>query len=86
MAMTVSVVTRTETLYSGSGSMVVLPAETGELGVLSGHEPLIGVLGSGSVRITDDGQVHKFVVAGGIFSIDSDVVTVAAHSGSVAGA
>lgn len=84
MSLRASIVTRTDSLFEGPCEQVVIPAETGELGILSGHTPTLGVLGEGRVRVTANGETKQFSVKAGMFSVDSDYVTVAAHCGSVA--
>ncbi|WP_083563227.1 F0F1 ATP synthase subunit epsilon [Boudabousia liubingyangii] len=79
--MYVTVVSRTESLFSGECTQVTIPAESGELGILSRHEPVLGVLGEGRLRLHTEGDVKIFKVKGGIYSVDNDLVTIAAHSG-----
>ena len=51
----------------------------GELGVLPGRQPILALLGRGTVRIVgQDGAAAPIVVAGGFCSVDHNVVTVAA--------
>ena len=73
------VVSAEKSLYSGTVKMVVLPGESGELGVLPGHTPLITRIRPGTVRITreDDSQEVVFV-AGGILEVQPYAVTVLA--------
>ncbi|CAM5181771.1 F0F1 ATP synthase subunit epsilon [Oligella ureolytica] len=73
------VVSAEKSLYSGTVKMVVLPGESGELGVLPGHTPLITRIRPGTVRITreDDSQEIVFV-AGGILEVQPYAVTVLA--------
>jgi len=53
----VTVVSATAEVWSGEASMVVAKTTEGEIGILAGHEPTLGVLSAGEVRITTaDGQ------------------------------
>lgn len=38
-------------LFTGSAQMVVVPSAGGELGILTGHEPILASLKAGKVRI-----------------------------------
>jgi len=59
--------------------MVVAKTTEGEIGVLAGHEPTLGVLAAGEVRITTaDGQKVTAKAEDGFLSVDNNVVTVVA--------
>jgi len=70
-----------EKVWSGDADMVVARTTEGELGVLYGHEPLLGQLAEeGQVRIKQNGQEVAFDVAGGFISVSGTGVTVLAES------
>jgi F-type H+-transporting ATPase subunit epsilon len=70
-------------VWDGDASMVIARTLEGELGVLPGHTPLLGVLGQGEVRITTDSGVIVVDVDGGFMSVDHDRVTVVTESADV---
>ena len=74
----VDVVSAEELLFSGEATLVAVPGEVGELGILPGHTPLITRIKPGAVRIQRaDNQLEEFVfVAGGIVEIQPHCVTV----------
>lgn len=73
------VVSAEKSLYSGMVKMVVLPGESGELGVLPGHTPLITRIRPGTVKVTrEDGSEEAMFVAGGILEVQPGGVTVLA--------
>lgn len=76
-AIQVDVVSAEEQIFSGKAKFVALPGESGELGILPGHTPLITRIKPGSVRIelADGGQEFVFV-AGGILEVQPHCVTV----------
>jgi len=84
MAMTVhvDVVSAEEQLFSGLAEFVVLPGESGELGILPGHTPLITRIRPGAVRIKVPLQdAEEFIfVAGGLLEVQPTVVTVLADT------
>ncbi|MFO7747065.1 MAG: F0F1 ATP synthase subunit epsilon [Orrella sp.] len=73
----VDVVSAEQSLFSGEAKFVSLPGESGELGVLPGHTPLITRVRPGTVKIvmTDDTEESIFV-AGGLLEIQPNHVTV----------
>ena len=56
---------------------MALPGESGELGILPGHTPLISRIKPGTVKIVlpDDSEENGFV-AGGILEVQPGLVTV----------
>jgi F-type H+-transporting ATPase subunit epsilon len=78
----VDVVSAEESIFSGEAKFVALPGESGELGILPRHTPLITRIKAGAVRIQPaDGGDEEFVfVAGGILEVQPDSVTVLADT------
>ena len=77
-ALKLDVVSAEQSLYSGTVKMVVLPGESGELGVLPGHTFDYRIR-PGTVRITkEDGTQEVVFVAGGILEVQPYAVTVLA--------
>ena len=70
-------------VWQGEASMVVARTLDGELGILPGHTPLLGVLGEGQVRIMTDSGVVAVDVDGGFMAVDHDRVTVVTESADV---
>ena len=81
----VEVVSRTERLWHGLASSVLVPSVEGDLGVLVGRAPLLAVLRPGSVAIETESEGRKIVeVSGGFASVDSDFVTIVVEEGNFA--
>jgi F-type H+-transporting ATPase subunit epsilon len=78
----VDVVSAEESIYSGEAKFVALPGESGELGILPRHTPLITRIKPGAVRIEKaDGSGEEFIfVAGGILEVQPHGVTVLADT------
>lgn len=73
----VDVVSAHESIFSGEARFVVLPGESGELGIYARHTPLITRIKPGSVRIeTADGGEEFVFIAGGILEVQPNRVTV----------
>ncbi|NDU85226.1 MAG: F0F1 ATP synthase subunit epsilon [Ferrovum sp.] len=78
----VDVVSAEAEIFSGSAEFVVLPGESGELGIYPRHTPLITRIKPGSVRIKLAGNLGEELVfvAGGILEVQPDSVTVLADT------
>jgi len=78
----VDVVSTEETIFSGEATFVALPGESGELGILPRHTPLITRIKPGAVRIAraDNGEEEFVFVAGGILEVQPGTVTVLADT------
>lgn len=78
----VDVVSAEESIFSGEAKLVALPGESGELGILPRHAPLITRIKPGAVRIqrADTGEEEFVFVAGGILEVQPDRVTVLADT------
>jgi F-type H+-transporting ATPase subunit epsilon len=75
----VTVVSATAEVWSGEASMVVARTTEGEIGILAGHEPTLGVLAAGEVRISAaDGQKIIAKAEDGFLSVDNNQVTIVA--------
>jgi F-type H+-transporting ATPase subunit epsilon len=68
-------------VWEGDAKQVSARTIEGELGILQGHTPLLGVLVSGDVRIeTMSGQIHSATIDSGFLSVDHDRVTIVAEA------
>ena len=78
----VDVVSAEESLFSGEAKFVALPGESGELGIMPHHTPLITRIKPGAVRIqrADNGEEEFVFVAGGILEVQPSGVTVLADT------
>lgn len=63
---------------------VVLPALQGEMGVLSGHIPMMVQLDFGSLRYKQDGLEKEFAVLGGFAEVLHEAVNVFAEGADLA--
>ena len=78
----VDVVSTEGSIFAGEATFVTLPGESGELGILPRHTPLITRIKPGAVRIVraDNGEEEFVFVAGGILEIQPGTVTVLADT------
>ena len=76
----VELVAADRTVWSGEASMVIARTADGEIGVLSGHAPVLGVLIAGAVQIRQtDEQLVVAAVHGGFLSIADNAVAILAE-------
>ncbi len=77
----VDVVSAEESIFSGEAAFVILPGESGELGIYPRHAPLITRIKPGVVRIRmAGGEEERVFVAGGILEVQPRIVTVLADT------
>lgn len=69
-------------LWSGKASSVTAQTTEGEIGVLPGHEPLLGQLVENGVVVirTVEGEKLVAAVQGGFLSVSSSKITILADS------
>lgn len=84
MAMTiqVDVVSAEEAIFSGLAELVIVPGETGELGIYPRHTPLLTRIKPGSVRLKlpDHTEETLIYVSGGMLEVQPNVVTILADT------
>ena len=79
----VSVISPERVLYEGEATQVVAPAYDGEVGILTGHAPMMSLLGKGSLRITG-GSASSFEIEGGCLQVVDNVVRVVTETATAA--
>jgi len=68
-------------VWEGDAKQVSARTVEGELGILPGHTPLLGILIGGDVRIESmAGQIHSATIDSGFLSVDHDRVTIVAEA------
>ena len=73
----VDIVSAEEEIWSGDATMVVAPAQHGEIGIMPRHAPLLASLLPGDIRIQlEDGEEELIYVSGGMIEVQPHVVTV----------
>jgi F-type H+-transporting ATPase subunit epsilon len=75
--LTVSVISPEAVLFEGTTDSVIAPAFDGEVGILTGHAPMMTLLGQGDLRLgTGGGGGQRFRVQGGFLQVVDDKVRV----------
>ena len=78
----VSVISPEAVLFEGESESVVAPAYDGEVGILTGHAPLMALLGTGVLRI--GGPDRRFNVSGGFMQVLNNQVRVVTEKAAAA--
>ena len=78
-------------LWSGEAGLVIAKTLDGEIGVLTGHSPVFGILSPGSVvrirevpGVDSSGDVVRAAVLAGFLSVTDDRVSILASVGQLA--
>jgi len=81
----VSVISPERVLYEGEATAVVAPAYDGEVGILTGHAPMMSLLGKGSLRISGgSGTASQFQIEGGFLQVVDNNVRVVTEKAAAA--
>ena len=80
--LTVSVISPEAVLYEGTTDSVVAPAFDGEVGILTGHAPMMTLLGKGVLRLGGSGGSQRFNVDGGFLQVVDNTVRVVTEKAS----
>ena len=75
----VAVISPTRVGFEGTGDSIVVPAYDGLMGILYGHAPMMTLLGTGEVTVTDGSTVHRIAVSGGFLQVVDNEVSVLAE-------
>lgn len=85
MSLECQVVSATQSLFSGEVKMVVAMGVGGELGIMTGHTPLITLLKPGVLRLhMIDGSTEVIYVSGGLMEVQPRLVMVLADAAEYA--
>jgi F-type H+-transporting ATPase subunit epsilon len=72
----VTVISPEAVLFEGTTDSLVAPAFDGEVGILTGHAPMMTLLGKGTLRIGGAGGERRFSVEGGFLQVVDNQVRV----------
>ena len=78
----VNIVSAERAIFSGEAEMVIAPGETGELGILPQHAPLLTRIKPGTVKVKLVGKDEEEViyVSGGILEVQPKALTILADT------
>lgn len=76
MSLTVRVIAPDKTVWDAEAEEVILPSTTGQLGILSGHAPLMTALDVGVMRVRPEKEWMAIALMGGFAEVDENEVTI----------
>jgi len=76
MALTVRVIAPDKTVWDSEVQEVILPSTTGQLGVLTGHAPLLTALDAGVMRVRADKNWMPIALMGGFAEVEDNESTI----------
>lgn len=76
MSLTVRVTAPDKTVWDSPAEEVILPSTTGQLGILTGHAPLLTALDTGVMRVRTGKDWVSIALMGGFAEVDKDEVTI----------
>jgi F-type H+-transporting ATPase subunit epsilon len=82
--LTVTVISPEAVLFEGDTDAVVAPAYDGEVGILTGHAPMMTLLGKGTLRLGSGGGTKSFSIEGGFLQVVENQVRVVTERAAVA--
>ncbi|MFN8015339.1 MAG: F0F1 ATP synthase subunit epsilon [Acidimicrobiia bacterium] len=74
--MKAEVVSPERILFEGDAEMVVCRTSNGDAAFLEGHEPFLGMLAPGEIRVINDGKEFAFKCTRGFVEVDGSHVRV----------
>jgi F-type H+-transporting ATPase subunit epsilon len=80
----VSVISPEASLFEGEATSVVAPAFDGEVGILTGHAPMMTLLGKGALLVrSNSAEPRRFAIEGGFLQVVDNAVRVVTEKGAV---
>lgn len=76
MTLTVRVIAPDKTVWDDQAEEVILPSTTGQLGILTGHAPLLTALDIGVLRVRSNRQWIPIALMGGFAEVEANEVTI----------
>ncbi|WP_019243196.1 MULTISPECIES: F0F1 ATP synthase subunit epsilon [Bacillus] len=80
----VNIVTPDGPVYNNEVVMVSTKAQSGELGILPGHIPMVAPLEIGAVRLNEGSKKEYVAISGGFLEVRPDKVTILAQTAEIA--
>lgn len=76
MTLTVRVISPDKTVWDSEAQEVILPSTTGQLGILSGHAPMLTALDAGVMRVRPQKDWVAIALMGGFAEVEANEVTI----------
>ena len=76
MTLKIRVIAPDRTVWNADAKEVILPSSTGQLGILTGHIPLLTALDIGVMRVRVEKDWIPIVLLGGFAEIENNIITI----------
>lgn len=76
MTLNIRVIAPDRTVWDAEAEEVVLPSSTGQLGILTGHIPLLTALDIGVMRVRIEKEWIPIVLLGGFAEVENNTITI----------
>ena len=76
MSLNIRVITPDKVVWDADTEELILPSSTGQLGILTGHAPLLTALDIGVMRLKTGSKWTSIVLMEGFAEVEKDKVTV----------
>ena len=76
MALNVKVITPDKTVWDDRAEEIILPSTTGQLGILSGHAPLLTALEVGVLRVRANKEWKAIALMGGFAEVEENEIKI----------
>ena len=76
MSLQISILTPERPFWNGQAEEIILPTETGEMGVLKNHAPIITGLDVGAMLIRSNQEWNSYAIMGGFALVKQNQVTI----------
>jgi F-type H+-transporting ATPase subunit epsilon len=76
MSLNVRVITPDKVVWDAAAEELILPSSTGQLGILTGHAPLLTALDIGVMRLKGDTGWTSIVLMEGFAEVENNKVTI----------
>ncbi|XGB40373.1 MAG: F0F1 ATP synthase subunit epsilon [Cyanobacteria bacterium LVE1205-1] len=80
MTLTIRIIAPDKTVWDASAEEVILPSTTGQIGILTGHAPLLTAVDIGVMRIRSNKDWQNIALMGGFAEVEANEVTVLVNS------
>nr|UNJ16297.1 ATP synthase CF1 epsilon subunit [Boldiaceae sp.] len=76
MTLNIQVITPDQTVWDTKAEEIILPSSTGQLGILTGHAPLLTALDIGVMRVRIEKEWLCIVLMGGFAEVENNKLTI----------
>ena len=76
MSLNIRIIAPDRTVWDAEAKEIVLPSSTGQLGILTGHIPLLTALDIGVMRVRIDKEWIPIVLLGGFAEVENNQVII----------